>query len=157
MPGVWFLTNSPAGPAVERVDPRRNRVTQAIRIQTPDLVGIAVGAGSIWATDPTSGVIWRIDPGRRPVERTIPVGFGVTQVAFGAGEVWAANVATGTVARINPRTNEVTRTDQLVGTPQGIAVGSGSVWVSLAGGRARTRLASPAARRSPPAAESLMC
>ena len=132
--GVWFLTNSPGGPAVERVDPRRNRVTQTIRIQTPDLVGIAVGAGSIWATDPTIGVIWRIDPGPRPVERTIPVGFGVTQVAFGAGDVWAANVATGTVTRINPRTNEVTRTDQLAGTPQGIAVGSGSVWVSLAGG-----------------------
>jgi branched-chain amino acid transport system substrate-binding protein len=119
---------------VARVDPRTNRVGQTIRVPTSDLVGIAVGAGSVWATDPVSGVIWRIQPGPQPAERTIPVGFGVTQVAFGAGDVWAANDATGTVTRIDPRTNQVTWTSQVAGTPQGLAVGAGSVWVSIAGG-----------------------
>jgi DNA-binding SARP family transcriptional activator/ABC-type branched-subunit amino acid transport system substrate-binding protein len=132
--GVWFVTISGRGPAVERVDPRTNRVAQRIPVQTSALVGIAVGAGSIWATDPSSGVIWRIQPGPPLAEQTIPGGLGVTQIAFGAGDIWAANDATGSVMRIDPQTNEVTRTSRIAGTPQGLAVGDGKVWVSVAAG-----------------------
>ncbi len=132
--GVWFVTSVRGAPAVARVDPHTNRVGQTIPVETSSLVGIAVGAGSIWATDPYDGVIWRIDPGSRPMERTISLGFGVTQVAFRDGVVWAANIANGTVSRIDPRTDKVTTTRQLAGTPQGLAVGDGSVWASVAGG-----------------------
>ena len=61
--GVWFLTSVRGAPSVASVDPRTNTVGQIIPVQTSTLVGIAVGAGSVWATDPYSGVIWRIDPG----------------------------------------------------------------------------------------------
>jgi DNA-binding SARP family transcriptional activator/ABC-type branched-subunit amino acid transport system substrate-binding protein len=132
--GAWFLTTTPTGtPAVARIDPRTNTVDQTIPVATSDLVGIAVGAGSVWATNPFDGVIWRIIPGSATVERTIPVGFGATQVAFGGGAIWTANLANGTVSRIDPRTNDVTATRQLAGTPQALAAGDGSAWVSVAG------------------------
>ena len=78
-------------------------------------------------------MIWRIIPGAATVERTIPVGFGATEVAFGDGAIWTTNLANGTVSRIDPRTNDVTATRQLAGTPQALAAGGGSAWVSVAG------------------------
>ncbi|HUK45092.1 MAG TPA: BTAD domain-containing putative transcriptional regulator [Gaiellaceae bacterium] len=146
--GVWFLTTGSDGtPEVAQVDPRTNRVAQVVRVQTTELVGIAVGDGSVWATDPSEGVVWRIDPGPRPVERTIQLGFGVTQIAFGDGAVWASNLASGTVSRIDPRTDQVTRSEQLAGTPQGLGVGDGRAWVSVVGGTRSGDL--PAADCSP--------
>jgi DNA-binding SARP family transcriptional activator/ABC-type branched-subunit amino acid transport system substrate-binding protein len=145
--GVWFLTSVRGGPAVASVDPRTNRVGQIIPVQTPKLVGIAVGAGSVWATDPYSGVIWRIDPGPKPIERTVSLGFGVTQIAFGEGAVWVANIANGTVSRVDPRTEKVTTTLKLAGTPQSLAVGYGSAWTSIAG--ATSKAALPASACSP--------
>jgi DNA-binding SARP family transcriptional activator/ABC-type branched-subunit amino acid transport system substrate-binding protein/streptogramin lyase len=141
--GVWYLTNLKGTPAVVRVDTRRNMPAQVIRVQTNNLVGIAVGAGSVWATDPLEGVVWRIDPGPKPVLRTIPVGFGVAQIAFGDGAVWSANLANATLSRIDPRTGDVTGTKQLAGTPQGLAVGEGAAWVTVAGGTSTGVLPAP--------------
>jgi DNA-binding SARP family transcriptional activator/ABC-type branched-subunit amino acid transport system substrate-binding protein len=132
--GVWFATAVEGTPAIGHVDARTNKVDRVIPIQTNSLVGVAVGAGSVWATDPVEGVVWRVEPGQKPVERTIPVGFGVAQIAFGDGAVWAANLASATLSRIDPRTETVTKTRQVAGTPQGLAVGGGAAWVSLAGG-----------------------
>jgi DNA-binding SARP family transcriptional activator/ABC-type branched-subunit amino acid transport system substrate-binding protein len=132
--GAWFLTTLHGMPAVARIDPETNTVGQTIPVETSDLVGIAVGAGSVWATNPYDGVIWRIHPGPTPTARTISLGFGVTQIAFGDGAVWAANIANGTVSRVDPRTDEITARVQLTGTPQALAVGAGSSWISVAGG-----------------------
>ncbi len=145
--GVWFLTTVANGPAVGRIDPGTNKVAQVIPVPTSSLVGIAVGAGYVWATDPYDGVVWRIAPGPKPVERTVALGLGVTQIAFGDNEVWVANLANGTVSRIDPRTDDVTATRALDGTPQGVAVHDGSVWVSVADGT--TRGALPAASCGP--------
>ena len=128
--GVWFVGD---GPSVTRVDPRTNRIGQTIKVTASSLVGLALGAGSIWATDPVDGLVWRIDPGLHAVTRTISVGFGVTHIAFGNGAVWTANFIEGTVSRIDPSTNSVTATIRTAGTPQGIAVGGGSAWVSVIG------------------------
>ena len=130
--GVWFVTTSHGTPAVARIDPRTNTVEQIIPVQTSTLIGIAVGAGSVWATDPYNGVIWRIHPGANPVSRTISAGLGVTQIVFGDGVVWTANLANGTISRVDPRTNAITVTRQLAGTPQGLTVFEGTVWVSVA-------------------------
>jgi YVTN family beta-propeller protein len=132
--GVWILTTAGGVPAIAHIDTRTNRVDRTFPIQTNNLVGIAVGAGSVWATDPSAGVVWRLTPGAKASERTIPVGFGATQVAFGNGAVWVANLASATVSRIDPDTNTVTTTKEVAGTPQGLAVGAGAAWVSLAGG-----------------------
>jgi DNA-binding SARP family transcriptional activator/ABC-type branched-subunit amino acid transport system substrate-binding protein len=130
--GVWFLTTVNGSPAVARIDTRTNSVGQVIPVQTSGLMGIAVGGGSVWASDPYDGVVWRIEPGPQPIARTLGLGFGVTQLAFGAEAVWAASVASGTVIRLDPKTDKIV-TFHLAGTPTSLTVGAGRAWVTLAG------------------------
>jgi ABC-type branched-subunit amino acid transport system substrate-binding protein len=129
--GVWFLGfDGPTG--VTQIDTRRNRVGRTIPLGASDLRGVAVGGGSVWAAANEEGVIWRVDPGRPPVTRTIDVGRGVTFVTVGEGAVWTGNYVDGTVARVDPDTNKVTARAS-VGAPQALAAGAGSGWVSVAG------------------------
>jgi ABC-type branched-subunit amino acid transport system substrate-binding protein len=131
--GVWFLSFDDPDTAVTRIDPRTNRVTQRIPVGANNLAGVAVGAGSVWAAANDEGVVWRIDPQRPPILRTIDVGKGVSFVAFGEGAVWTGNYVDGTVARIDPRTNTVSARTS-VGAPQALAAGEGGGWVSVAAG-----------------------
>jgi branched-chain amino acid transport system substrate-binding protein len=128
--GVWFVPWD--RPAIKRIDPRTNRVAQTIPIGANALPAIAVGGGSVWATGEDEGVVWRIEPGPRPIPKPIEVGVGVGYIAFGDGAVWAANYIDGTVSRIDPRTNAVTAR-VAVGAPRALAAGEGSAWVSVAG------------------------
>ena len=137
--GVWFVGDADSA-AVGRIDPRRNRVAERIRLGTNSLYGVAVGAGSVWAAARDQGVVWRIEPGPEPVTRTIDVGAGVGFVSFGEGAVWAANYVDGVVSRIDPRSNGVTARTS-VGSPQAIAAGAGAAWVSVAGGATEDSLA----------------
>ena len=89
-----------------------------------------MGGGKVWVTD-RKGAVWRIEPGPRPITRSIAVGPGVTYVAYGAGAAWAGNYIDGTVSRIDARTSEVTRV--AVGAVQALAAGAGGAWVSTAG------------------------
>jgi YVTN family beta-propeller protein len=128
--GVWVVgldSNTITG-----IDARTNEVTQTIHVGSNNLTGIAVGAGSIWATS-EEGLLWRIEPARRPLTQSIDVGSGTEYVAFGDGRVWTANYVDGTVSRIDPRTNAVTAKVR-VGAAQALAAGAGSAWVSLAEG-----------------------
>jgi branched-chain amino acid transport system substrate-binding protein len=97
------------------------------------LYGVAVGAGSVWATALEEGLLWRIEPGPRPTTRTIDVGVGVTFVDFGEGAVWTGNYLDGAVTRVDPDSNAVVGKSS-VGTPQALSVGAGAAWVSVAGG-----------------------
>jgi YVTN family beta-propeller protein len=128
--GVWFLSWD--SQSVTGIDPRTNRLGREIPIGTSFLSGIAVGAGSVWATS-EEGLLWRIEPGEHPITRSIDVGVGVAYVAFSDGAVWTANYVDGQVSRIDPRTNKVTSTVP-VGASQALAAGAGSAWVSVAGG-----------------------
>ena len=106
--GVWFVD----GNSVTRIDPRTNRPDQTIESRSNELAGIAVGAGSVWATaGAAEGLVWRFEPGPNPIARSIDVGAGSGFIAFGAGAVWVANYTDGTVSRIDPRTNRVTSRD----------------------------------------------
>jgi ABC-type branched-subunit amino acid transport system substrate-binding protein/DNA-binding beta-propeller fold protein YncE len=136
--GVWYLGIG-GPPAVMRIDPRSNRAAGTIRVGAKSLLGLAVGAGSVWATANEEGFIWRIEPGRPPITQTIDVGAGVSFVAFGEGGVWTGNYVDGTVSRIDPRTKRVTSRTS-VGTPQALAAGAGAAWVSVAGGTAKGAL-----------------
>ena len=112
-------------------DPRRQR----------PLAGIALGAGSIWATSPQDGQLWRIDP-RTRLTRTIDVGVGVEFVAFGAGAVWTGNYVDGVVTRVDPRTNRVAARVQ-VGAVQTLAAGPGGARAGVARGTRDGTLPAP--------------
>jgi branched-chain amino acid transport system substrate-binding protein len=127
---VWVLN---ADGSIARIG-AGGRVTAHIRVPAEGLTSLAIGAGSVWATSPQGGTLWRIDPGQPSVQRTIDVGEGADSVAFGDGSVWVTNSLTGTLIRIDPGANRVDRTIVIGNTPTAVAVGHGSVWVAVAGG-----------------------
>ena len=127
---VWVLSDKGT---LARIGARSNRVTARVKVPATGLSDLAVGAGSVWATDPYQGTLWRIDPGTHVAQRTIDVGVGADSVAFGLGSVWVANSQQGAVSRIDPATNRVVRRIPLGGTPRAVAVGEGLVWVAVAG------------------------
>ena len=131
--GVWVLTDTGM---LARIAARSDRVTARVNVPATGLSDLAVGGGSVWATDPYQGTLWRVDPAAHVVERTIDVGVGADSVSFGLGSVWVANSLQGTLSRIDPRTNRVTRVIPLGSTPRAVAVGEGLVWVAVAGERA---------------------
>jgi ABC-type branched-subunit amino acid transport system substrate-binding protein/streptogramin lyase/predicted Ser/Thr protein kinase len=126
--GVWFVS----GNSVTRIDARTNRPGQTIESLSNELEGIAVGAGSVWATAGVEGLVWRFEPGPNPVARSLDVGAGSGFIAFGEGAVWVANYSDGTVSRIDPGTNKVT-SRRPIGPVQALAVGEGAAWVTVAG------------------------
>jgi ABC-type branched-subunit amino acid transport system substrate-binding protein len=131
--GIWFLALDDDPLAVRRIDPRTNRVAESIPIAASGLSGVAVGAGSVWATAENEGLLWRIEPGPRPITRSIDVGKGVSLVAFGDGAAWTGNYVDGAVSQTDPGTNTVSSRTS-IGTPQALAAGAGAAWVSVAGG-----------------------
>ncbi len=126
---VWVLNDNGALVRVAA----SGRVTTRVNVPTTELSDVAVGGGSLWATDPFEGTLWRIDPGQHVVERTIDVGAGADSVAFGLGSIWVANSLQGTLSRIDPGSNRVVRTVPLGNTPRAVAVGKDLVWVAVAG------------------------
>ena len=132
--GVWVLNDDGT---VARLGVRRNAVTARIKVPATTLTSLAVGAGSVWATDPYAGTVWRIDPGTKAVQRTIDVGRGVDFVAFGNGAVWVSNSALGTLQQVDPATNRIARTIAVGNTPRAVAVGGDLVWVAVSGGVGR--------------------
>lgn len=129
--GVWAIAED--GPNLLEIDPRTNRVVQRIELETSALTGLAVGGGSVWATDVEEGVLWRIEPGPDPITRTIEVGFGVTAVAYGAGAVWVTNFVRDEIVRVDAGTNRITARIPLAGTPPSVTASADTAWVSIAG------------------------
>ena len=103
--GVWVVDIEKRGEpklGIARIDPRTNAVAQRIDVDAAGLTTLAVGARDVWAADPVGGQVWRIDPGPKTLQRTIPVDVGVAWVAVGDGAVWATNEIAGHVYRIDP-------------------------------------------------------
>jgi branched-chain amino acid transport system substrate-binding protein len=127
--GVWAL--SAYAPEMIEIDHRRNKVRRRIALSADLLWGLAVGGGSVWATDLVTGVLWRVEPGATP--RPIDVGFGVTSVAYGADAAWVTNFVSDELIRVDPQANRVTTRIPLAGTPPSVAADQETAWVSIAG------------------------
>ena len=126
--GIWVLNDDNS---LQRVGAGAGAAP--VRVATNGLSALAVGAGAVWATAPYDGVLWRVDPQPRLLQRTIPVGIGASAVTVGGGAVWVLNALRGTVAKVDPRSNRVIATIALGGTPRRAAVAGDRLWVSVAG------------------------
>jgi YVTN family beta-propeller protein len=137
---VWAATNGPDGLVRIDYDPvaGRSRVTWGRPL--PAFWAMALGYGSLWAIDPISELVLRIDPsvGRRT--RDVRPGSDPTAIASGAGAVWVANAGDNSVSRIDPKTNLVAQTIGVGRGPAAIATGAGAVWVALADAGAVARI-----------------
>src|SRR5262249_22625432 len=106
---------------------------------------VAVGAGSIWVSDPHSSVVSRVDPRSGRIVASIPLGSpnestGAAPIVVGGGSVWVALANERTLFQIDPDSNAVVRTFRLGPRPSSIAVGRGTVWVTDAAGAPLTRI-----------------
>jgi hypothetical protein len=135
-----------SGSNVVPIDPRTGRAGEPIDVSSLFyLGGIAVGGGSIWATSPVEGEVWRIDVGSRR-RTSIPVAYGASSVAYADGSVWVANRYDDSVDRIDPMATPPTVTRvATIPAPQDV-VGDGH-YVYVASG-------APAGRAGPVAISS---
>jgi streptogramin lyase len=109
----------------------------------------AVGAGSLWVTEPPHnlglrGTLARISLTTTRVERRYGVGVFPVGVAFGERAVWVTNGAEASVSRISPSNGSVQRVPVVFG-PGGIVTGFGAVW--LTAGENRIWKLNPKTRR----------
>jgi Bacterial transcriptional activator domain len=112
------------GGAVGVIDPE----AAAIRAQPQigrESRAVALGAGSVWAANPSEGTVSRVHREGDRVE-TIDVGPAPAALAFGAGSLWVAGGEDGALVQVDPATNRV---------QQRIPVGNGLSAVAVAHGR----------------------
>ncbi len=106
---VW-VANTGDG-TITRIDADSGTRTKSLPVAATDL---AVGGGSLWASQRAVNEVARIDLSSGGVQ-PIGVGGGPTGVAVGGGAAWVANSLDGTVSRIDPSTNSVAATIPAVG------------------------------------------
>ena len=103
-------------------------------VETPNvggsIGGVAVGNGSVWATDEERGKLVRIDASTRRVVDRIPVGNGAQAVAFAFGSAWVASRTDATVSRVDPSDDDVTARISVGASPAALTFGAGSLWVA---------------------------
>jgi YVTN family beta-propeller protein len=138
---AWVATNIPQG--IARIDYDRRsvqtRIVSAIRLERAP-AAIAVGAGSVWATDNQQDVVRRIDPDSGRTIRTIRVGNDPVAIAAEDDAVWVANRGDSSLSRLDPRTNSVTKAISVGESPVAVAVGESSAWVANSGDGSVTRI-----------------
>ena len=111
---------------IMKVDVDTDKPSKTLEIGGTEL---AVGDGTLWATDTAANQVVRIDPSTGDVQ-TIAVGNGPTGIAFGNGSAWVANSLDGTLTRIDPETNSVVAVTAVGNGPAAVTTDARDVWVS---------------------------
>ena len=127
---LWFVVGRAPATLVQ-VDAATSRmIGKPIQLDRTRVIGLAFGAGAVWATALEDGKLIRVDPKTRRVT-SVKVGDQPVGVIAAAGRVWVANRGSGTISRIDPETMREDGPRIDVGTlPTWIAFAAGSIWVS---------------------------
>jgi DNA-binding SARP family transcriptional activator/ABC-type transport system substrate-binding protein len=92
------------------------------------LVGLAAGAGSLWAASKEAGEVLRVDPANGHVQARIAMK-SPWWLAYAAGAVWAVSDQGG-LQRIDASTNSITATAAVPGPLSWVAAGGGFAWTA---------------------------
>jgi len=144
---VWVTTAATGRtpPSVRAVDPDAKWGGKPIPVATPALDSVAVAQDAVWAADPTTGNVWKINPGPPTQLTSVHIGGGVFALAVHHGTLWATSGVNGTVTRITPTPDAVRLRRYVIGnTPAGVAVSSHGVLVTVSGGGGGAPVASKA-------------
>jgi hypothetical protein len=130
-PNVQQLTSQAGTPSVVRTV----KIPYAERLSAVDyresLAGMAQGGGAVWVIgDAADQRLWRIDPLRGRITRTIALGFPPGGLAFGDGSVWVTDQLRDRLVRIDPRSGRVLGAVTVGRGAAGVAFGGGSAWVA---------------------------
>jgi len=130
-----------AGRGVSAIDAATNR--PAVRWIAPHSapLRLAAGAGAVWVSSASAGVVRRIDPVSATTAPPIRVGRGPAGITVGGGAIWVANSRSGTVTRVDPSLRAILGDPIPVGArPGGIDAGTDTVWVASTAEATVTRL-----------------
>jgi class 3 adenylate cyclase/ABC-type transport system substrate-binding protein/streptogramin lyase len=129
---VWVLES---GGSLVKIDPRRNKIVQAVPVG-PD-AGWAAGGGAVWVVDADAPAVIRVDAQYGTTTRlrlprvddgTRPAGDGI---AYGAGSIWVGQGQR--VLRLDPSSGRVERSipaPQLFAVRTAMAFGDGVLYVA---------------------------
>jgi DNA-binding beta-propeller fold protein YncE len=136
---LWVADEDGAG--ISAIDAETNRpVARGIAPHTAPL-RLASGAGAVWVSSASTGVIRRIDTASADAGPPIRVGRGPAGITVGGGMVWVANSRSGTVTRVDPSLRAILGDPIPVGArPGGIDAGTATVWVASTADATVTRL-----------------
>jgi YVTN family beta-propeller protein len=120
--------------AVQRIDPRTNKVIAEIKVNAP-CAAMAAGYGSLWVASHKDKAIVRIDAKKDEVTSKIPVMIADTEASIAAGEagVWLVTDRKGVLSRIDPETNRVVADIRVKPYSSAAMAGYGAIWVTNTG------------------------
>jgi DNA-binding beta-propeller fold protein YncE len=97
------------------------------------VAAVAVGGGSVWVTDSTTGELLRIDDETARVTQRIKIGGHPGPIAYGGGRVWIADTKGAGITAVNTKGGRVVRRDLAPhAAPLRLASGAGGLWASVA-------------------------
>lgn len=126
---VWVADDE--GRGVTAVNPPGGRIFRRGIAPHVAPLRLAFGAGAVWVSSASTGVVRRIDPTTATADPPIAVGRGPAGVTVGGSLVWVANSRGDQVTRVDPATRTLAGLPIAVGErPGGIDAGTDSIWVA---------------------------
>ena len=124
------------GNSVARVDPRTGHVVNRVAARGRYLL---LADGSIFAGDPSTGGIWKIDPTTNGVRHQKLHGW-LSGLAVGDGSVWAPVIPDGVVFKLSEDDLSFQASLQAGADPESASFGSGHLWLANTAENAVSRL-----------------
>ena len=142
---LWALEPRPG--RLLRLDSKTLDRVSAIPLSSGRVLGLAAGAGYVWATASDDGEVLRIDPKTHAVER-VPVGGFPVGIVVSGGSVWVADRDGGEVVRLDARSLRRVGQPIPVGTkPSGLVAARGSLFVTDQEDGTIVRIAVPSGKK----------
>jgi peptide/nickel transport system substrate-binding protein len=115
------------GNSVVRVDPRSGRVLH--RVPAPSRYLLSAD-GAIWAGEPGSGQIWKIDPVANKVAHQQKLHGWLSALAVGGGSLWATVVPAGVVFKLSADDLGFQASLPAGTDPESASFGGGQLWLA---------------------------
>jgi serine/threonine protein kinase len=115
------------GNSVVRVNPRTGNVLHRYAAPSRYLV---FADGAIWAGEPGSGRIWKIDPAANGVVQHQRLHGWLSDLAVGGGSVWAPILPDGVVYKLSEDDLSIQTSLPVGGDPERVSFGGAHLWVA---------------------------
>jgi virginiamycin B lyase len=127
---VWVLNRSKN--ALERIDPKANKLAEAVAGFNAPCGTPQFGFGSVWTLNCGDGTLLRVDAKAGKVLRSIKTGAGTARagLAVSTDSVWALTDDKTTLSRIDPAQDRVVGELRLPAGCNTMVFGEGSLWVT---------------------------
>jgi ABC-type transport system substrate-binding protein len=122
--GSLWLT---LGPDVARVDPQSGRVLRRFATGSRWLI---FGDGAVWAMDPGTGVVTKIDPVENKIVARAKLHGWASDIAVGGGTVWVSVIPDSAVFRLSEDSLGVEGTSPAGPDPERLTFAAGKLWIA---------------------------